>query len=98
MRMNDQTKYVFALEHIAHLVDLVCDLDDPEESQELYELVYDLERKLERNLSYELQRKERLRSVLPEDRKLGTGVQYQSDKDTIKEGIGSIGRITDQEP
>ena len=93
--MNDQTKYVFALEHIAHLVDLVCDLDDPEESQELYELVYDLERKLERNLSYELQRKERLRSVLQEDRKLGAGVQHTSDKDIIKKGVGIIGRIED---
>ena len=45
MKMNDQTKYVFALEHIAHLVDLVTDLDDPEESQELFELVYDQQRK-----------------------------------------------------
>ena len=95
MKMNDQTKYVFALEHIAHLVDLVTDLDDPEESQELYELVYDLERIIERNLSYELQRKERLRSVLPEDRKLGARVQHKSDKEIIKEGIGTIGRIED---
>ncbi len=95
MKMNDQTKYVFALEHIAHLVDLVTDLDDPEESQELYELVYDLERIIERNLSYELQRKERLRSILPKDRKLGAGVQHKSDKEIIKEGIGTIGRIED---
>ena len=86
MRMNTQTKLVFALEHIAHLHDL---FDDNEWEQYLREHLITLECEIERQLANELHKK---------NRQLGTGVQHQSNKDTIKEGIGTIGRITDQEP
>ncbi len=85
MRMNTQTKLVFALEHIAHLHDLI---DDNEYEKHLREHLITLECELERQLANELHKK---------NRQLGTGVQYQSNKDIIKEGIGAIGRITDQE-
>ena len=86
MRMNTQTKLVFALEHIAHLHDLI---EDNEYEHYLMDHLITLECELERQLANELHKK---------NRQLGTGVQYQSNKDTIKEGIGTIGRITDQEP
>ena len=85
MRMNTQTKLVFALEHVAHLHYL---FEDNEYEHYLMEHLITLECELERQLANELHKK---------NRQLGTGVQYQSNKDTIKEGIGTIGRITDQE-
>ena len=85
MRMNTQTKLVFALEHVAHLHDL---FEDNEYEHYLMDHLITLECELERQLANELHKK---------TGQLGTGVQYQSNKDTIKEGIGSIGRITDQE-
>ena len=47
MRMNDQTKIVYALEHIAHLHDLIDDnyLEDYL-SENLYSLEYVLEAQL----------------------------------------------------
>ena len=84
MRMNSQTKLVFALEHIAHLHDLI---EDNEWEHFLNDSLCTLEFELERQLALELSKK---------TGQLGTGVQYQSNKDTIKEGIGTIGRITDQ--
>ena len=86
MRMNTQTKLVFALEHVAHLHDLI---EDNEFEHYLNDALCTLEFELERQLANELHKK---------TGQLGTGVQYKSNKDTIKEGIGTIGRITDQEP
>ena len=86
MRMNSQTKLVFALEHIAHLHDLI---EDNEWEHYLNDSLCTLEFEIERQLALELSKK---------TGQLGTGVQYQSNKDIIKEGIGAIGRITDQEP
>ena len=85
MRMNSQTKLVFALEHVAHLHDLI---EDNEWEHFLNDSLCTLEFELERQLALELSKK---------TGQLGTGVQYKSNKDTIKEGIGTIGRITDQE-
>ena len=83
--MNTQTKLVFALEHVAHLHDL---FEDNEYEHYLMDHLITLECELERQLANELHKK---------TGQLGTGVQYQSNKDTIKEGIGTIGRITDQD-
>ena len=83
--MNSQTKLVFALEHIAHLHDLI---EDNEWEHYLNDSLCTLEYEIERQLALELSKK---------TGQLGTGVQYQSNKDIIKEGIGTIGRITDQE-
>ena len=83
--MNSQTKLVFALEHVAHLHDLI---EDNEWEHFLNDSLCTLEFELERQLALELSKK---------TGQLGTGVQYKSNKDTIKEGIGTIGRITDQE-
>ena len=85
MRMNTQTKLVFALEHVAHLHDLI---EDNEYQQYLTEALCTLEYELERQLANELHRK---------NPQLGERVQGYSNKATIKEGIGAIGRITDQE-
>ena len=85
MRMNTQTKLVFALEHVAHLHDL---FEDNEYEHYLMDHLITLECELERQLANELHKK---------NRQLGTGVQHQSNKRTIQEGIGTIGRITDQE-
>ena len=83
MRMNSQTKLVFALEHIAHLHDLI---EDNEWEHYLNDSLCTLEYEIERQLALELSKK---------TGQLGTGVQYQSNKDIIKEGIGTIGRIPD---
>ena len=85
MRMNSQTKLVFALEHVAHLHDLI---EDNEWEHYLNDSLCTLEFELERQLALELSKK---------TGQLGTGVQYKSNKETIKEGIGTIGRISDQE-
>ena len=84
--MNTQTKLVFALEHVAHLHDLI---EDNEYQHYLYDALCTLEFELERQLANELHRK---------NPQLGDRVQGYSNKETIKEGIGAIGRITDQEP
>ena len=81
--MNSQTKLVFALEHIAHLHDLI---EDNEWEHYLNDSLCTLEFEIERQLALELSKK---------TGQLGTGVQYKSNKDTIKEGIGTIGRIPD---
>ena len=86
MRMNTQTKLVFALEHVAHLHDL---FEDNEYEHYLMDHLITLECELERQLANELHKK---------TGQLGTGVQYKSNKEIIQEGIGTIGRITDQEP
>ena len=83
--MNSQTKLVFALEHVAHLHDLI---EDNEWEHFLNDSLTTLEFELERQLALELSKK---------TGQLGTGVQYKSNKETIKEGIGVIGRISDQE-
>ena len=85
MAMNSQTKLVFALEHIAHLHDLI---EDNEWEHFLNDSLCTLEFEIERQLALELQKK---------TGQLGTGVQHQSNKELIKERIGTIGRITDQE-
>ena len=86
MRMNTQTKLVFALEHVAHLHDLI---EDNEFEHYLNDALCTLEFELERQLANELHRK---------NPQLGDRVQGYSNKETIKEGIGAFGRITDQEP
>ena len=86
MRMNTQTKLVFALEHVAHLHDLI---EDNEFEHYLNDALCTLEFELERQLANELHRK---------NPQLGDRVQGYSNKETIKEGIGAIGRIGDQEP
>ncbi len=86
MKMNTQTKLVFALEHVAHLHDLI---EDNEYEHYLNDALCTLEFELERQLANELHRK---------NPQLGDRVQGYSNKETIKEGIGAIGRIGDQEP
>ena len=54
MRMNNQTKLVFALEHVAHLHDLI---EDNEWEHYLNEALCTLEFELERQLKLELDRK-----------------------------------------
>ena len=80
--MNSQTKLVFALEHVAHLHDLI---EDNEWEHYLNDALCTLEFELERQLALELSKK---------TGQLGTGVQHQSNKDINKEGIGAIGRIS----
>ena len=80
--MNTQTKLVFALEHIAHLHDLI---EDNEYEHYLNDHLCTLEFEIERQLANELYRK---------NPKLGEGIQGQSNKEIIKEGVGVIGRIT----
>ena len=84
-RMNTQTKLVFALEHIAHLYDLI---EDNEYQEYLTAPLSELEFEIESQLSNELHKK---------NPQLGERVQGDSNKEVIKEGIGTIGRITDQE-
>ena len=54
MRMNSQTKLVFALEHVAHLHDLI---EDNEWEHYLNDALCTLEFELERQLKLELDRK-----------------------------------------
>ena len=84
--MNTQTKLVFALEHVAHLHDLI---EDNEYEHYLNDALCTLEFEIERQLANELQKK---------NPQLGEGVQRNSNKDIIKEGVGVIGRIKDQIP
>ncbi len=86
MRMNNQTKLVFALEHVAHLHDLI---EDNEYEHYLNDALCTLEFELERQLANELHKK---------NPQLGERIQKYSIKDIIKEGIGAIGRIQDQSP
>ena len=81
-RMNTQTKLVFALEHIAHLYDLI---EDNERQEYLTEPLSKLEFEIESQLSNELHKK---------NPQLGERVQGDNHKEVIKEGIGTIGRIT----
>jgi hypothetical protein len=80
MKMNTQTKLIFALEHVAHLYDLI---EDNEWEQYLTGALSTLEYELERQLANELHRK------------LGDRIQGTSNKEVIKEGVGIIGRIED---
>lgn len=82
-RMNTQTKLVFALEHIAHLYDLI---EDNERQEYLTEPLSKLEFEIESQLSNELHKK---------NPQLGERVQGDNNKDVIKEAIGVIGRIKD---
>ena len=84
--MNTQTKLVFALEHVAHLHDLI---EDNEYESFLNDHLCSLEFEIERQLANELHKK---------NPKLGERIQKYSIKDIIKEGIGAIGRIKDHEP
>ncbi len=56
MRMNNETKLVFALEHVAHLEDLI---EGNEYEQYLNQSVSTLKYEFERQLSNERHRKER---------------------------------------
>ena len=82
-RMNTQTKLVFALEHVAHLHDLI---EYNEYEHYLNDALCTLEFELERQLANELHKK---------NPQLGERVQGDSNKDVIKEGVGVIGRIKD---
>ena len=81
--MNTQTKLVFALEHVAHLHDLI---EDNEYEHYQNDALCTLEFELERQLANELHKK---------NPQLGERVQGDSNKDVIKEGVGVIGRIKD---
>ena len=85
-RMNTQTKLVFALEHVAHLHDLI---EDNEYQHYLNDALCTLEFELERQLANELHKK---------NPQLGERLQGDINKDVIKEGVGVIGRIKDQSP
>ena len=78
-RMNMQTKLVYALEHLAHLHDLL-------EEEDLLEKIAFIESELERQLANEIHRK---------NSKLGKRIQEDGPRTTIKEAIGVIGRIKD---
>tara|TARA_B100000287_G_C19958104_1_gene513279 strand:- start:3 stop:176 length:174 start_codon:yes stop_codon:yes gene_type:complete len=54
MKMNNQTKLVFALEHVAHLEDL---LEENEWENYLIQPLSTIKFELERQLSYEKDRK-----------------------------------------
>ena len=54
MRMNNQTKLVFALEHVAHLHDLI---EGNEWEHHLKQSLVSLEVELERQLDNEIERK-----------------------------------------
>jgi|TARA_B100001964_G_C14194978_1_gene582889 hypothetical protein len=56
-RMNDETKLVFALEHVAHLEDLI---DDNEWESFLIHPLTTLKFEFERQLKNERQRKQKL--------------------------------------
>ena len=84
-RMNQQTKLIFALEHVAHLYDLI---EDNESEACLKDHLIWFESELERQLANEIHRKHT-------GSKLGTGIQEDNPKATIKETIGTIGRIQD---
>ena len=56
MRMNNETKLVFALEHIAHLEDLI---EDNEYEQYLNDALTTMKFEFERQLDNERHRKER---------------------------------------
>ena len=85
MTLNKETKLVFALEHVAHLHDLI---KGNEYEHYLDQSLTTLEFELERQLANEIHRK---------NPKLGSRIQGKSNKEVIKAGIGAIGRITDQE-
>ena len=82
-KMNAQTKLVFALEHVAHLHDLI---EDNEYQHYLNDALCTLEFELERQLANELHKK---------NPQLGEGIQGHDSKTIIKEGIGTVGRIKD---
>ena len=56
MRMNNQTKLVFALEHVAHLHDLI---EGNEWEHHLKQSLVSLEVELERQLHNEIERKKK---------------------------------------
>ncbi len=56
MRMNNQTKLVFALEHVAHLHDLI---EGNEWEHHLKQSLVSLEVELERQLDNEIERKKK---------------------------------------
>ena len=56
MRMNNQTKLVFALEHVAHLHDLI---EGNEWENHLKQSLVSLEVELERQLDNEIERKKK---------------------------------------
>ena len=62
MRMNNQTKLVFALEHVAHLHDLI---EDNEYEHFLNDALCTLEFELERQLRLELDRKSNPNAPVP---------------------------------
>ena len=62
MRMNTQTKLVFALEHVAHLHDLI---EDNEYEHFLNDALCTLEFELERQLRLELDRKSNPNAPVP---------------------------------
>ena len=55
MRMNNETKLVFALEHVAHLEDYI------EKESPLYHPLTTIKFELERQLGNEIKRKENLK-------------------------------------
>ena len=85
MRMNSQTKLVFALEHVAHLHDLI---EDNEYEHFLNDALCTLEFELERQLRLELDRKnpnnEFTKSIKRENQAVPPRISANDARKTIK--------------
>ena len=90
MRMNTQTKLVFALEHVAHLHDLI---EDNEYEHFLNDALCTLEFELERQLRLELDRKNN--SSLPTKQVKDDNNDYEENDQIFKDSL-TISRREEQ--
>jgi len=94
MRMNNQTKLVFALEHVAHLHDLI---EDNEYEHFLNDALCTLEFELERQLRNELDRKNPPKQVKDDYNDYEENNQIFKDSLTIsrreEQGSGKVAAI-----
>ena len=90
MRMNNQTKLVFALEHVAHLHDLI---EDNEYEHFLNDALCTLEFELERQLRLELDRKNN--SSLPTKQVKDDNNDYEENDQIFKDTL-TISRREEQ--
>ena len=90
MRMNNQTKLVFALEHVAHLHDLI---EDNEYEHFLNDALCTLEFELERQLRLELDRKNN--SSLPTKQVKDDNNDYEENDQIFKDSL-TISRREEQ--
>ena len=82
MRMNNQTKLVFALEHVAHLHDLI---EDNEYEHFLNDALCTLEFELERQLRLELDRKNN--SSVPTKQVKDDNNDYEENNQIFKDSL-----------